>query len=225
MSLLRSLSALAVALQLALLPAFGEETEPASGKDLSEIDLSGAWYVLIHYKDDDSVDKSITKFKDHVWSIEQTENTMTCEEYPFVVFSTDTELYRRAAMEKHLPWEPDESGWASVRESVEVSSRAMKRKRLTGSVEEGYSSLPPLETGGFNTMTFTQSWRVRFAEDSISIEIVDSLGGIGFESMEGATLYEINEQLAPGELRGRFNRDTLHGTFRMVRSKERKVVK
>jgi hypothetical protein len=225
MACLRSLSALAVALQLVISPALGEETEPPSTGKLSEIDLSGVWYVLIHYKDDDSVDKSITKFKDLVWSIEQTPNTMTWEEYPYVFFSDDAELYRRHAMQKHLPWEPTESNLARLRESVKVSSRAVKRKRLTGSVAEGYSSLPPLETGGFNTMTFTQNWRVRFGDERVAIEIVDSLGGVGFESMEGATVYEINEQSSPGELRGRFSRDTLHGTFRMVRSKERKVVK
>ena len=39
--------------------------------NLSQVDLSGHWYVLIHYKDDRSEDPSITKFKDLAWSIDQ----------------------------------------------------------------------------------------------------------------------------------------------------------
>jgi hypothetical protein len=220
------LFALAIAWVLVTAAALSPAAEgEVSAPDLSGVDLSGDWYVLIHYKDDDSADKSITKFLDLAWSIEQTANTMTWEEFPYVMFSGDTDLYRRHAMKEHLPWEPDESGWKRIRESFGVSSRAMKRKRLTGSVGEGYESLPPLTTGGFNTMTFTQSWRVRFAKERIRIEIVDSLGGVGFEEMEGATVYEITERKAPDELRGRYDRDTRHGTFRMVRSKEREVVK
>ncbi len=222
----RSLAALVITwvLATASAPSRGAEGD-SPGTDFGDVALSGDWYVLIHYKDDDSVDKSITKFRDLVWSIEQTPNTMTWEEYPYVMFSGDVEMYRRHAMKEHLPWEPNESSWKRIRESVDVSSRAMKRKRLTGSVGKGYESLPPLTTGGLNTMTFTQSWRIRFEKERIRIEIVDSLGGIGFEEMEGATRYEITERKAPDELRGRFDRDTLHGTFRMVRSKERKVVK
>lgn len=188
-------------------------------------DLSGDWYVLIHYKDDDSKDKSITKFKDIVWSVQQTPNTMTWEEYPFVVFPANVELYRRNAMQKHLPWEPDDRGWERIRQAVEVSSSAMIRKRLTGNPEEGYRSLAPLEVGGFNQMTFTKNWRVRFEKARIRIEVVDSLGALGFEGMEGATVYEVTERVGADELRGRYDRETLHGTFRMVRAKERRVVR
>lgn len=201
--------------------AGSEEQEP----DLTEIDLSGDWYVLVHYKDDDSADKSITKFKDVVWTIEQTPNSMAWEEYPYVVFSDDQELYRRQAMQEHLPWEPDASGWERIREGVEVSSRAMKRKRLKGSVAEGYSSLPALGTGGFTTMTFESTWTVTFEPRALRLEIVDSLSGAGLEGMEGSTVYEVREAAGPDELRGRFDRETLHGKFRMVRSRARRVVK
>lgn len=198
------------------------DTEDA---DLSKVDLAGSWYVLIHYKDDDSVDKSITKFKDLVWTIEQKSDSMSFEEYPYVVFPDNQELLRRSAMIEHLPWEPDDSTWERIREALEVSSRAMKKKRLGGSVADGYSSSAGQKTGGFTTMTFETTWRVRFAPEAIRIEIVDVLGGAGLEGMEGATVYEVRERLGKDELRGRYDRDTLHGTFRMVRSKDRKVVK
>ncbi len=205
-----------------LLGAAGDDAPTES--PLSGVDLSGDWYVLIHYKDDDSVDKSIRKFKDIAWSIQQTENTMTWEEYPYVVFPDGVEFYRRAAMQNHEPWEPHETQWKRIREAVEVSSRAMKRKRLTGSRREGFSSLPPITTGGFNTMTYTTTWKVAFDPERIGIVVTDSLGGSTFEGMEGSTRYAITERVGSDELRGRYDRDTLHGTFRMVRSKERRVV-
>jgi hypothetical protein len=193
--------------------------------DLSKVDLSGNWYVLIHYKDDDSVDKSITKFKDLVWTIEQRSDSMSFEEYPYVIFSENQELLRRHSMIQHLPWEPDDSTWERIREEIGVSARAMKKKKLSGSGADGYSSSAGPKTGGFTTMTFETTWRVRFAPEKIRVEIVDVLGGAGLEGMEGATVYEVRERRGADELRGRFDRDTLHGTFRMVRSKVRKVVK
>ena len=81
----RGLAALVVAWVLTAASAASPEAEgDTAGNDLAGVALSGDWYVLIHYKDDDSVDKSITKFRDLVWSIEQTSNTMTWEEYPYV---------------------------------------------------------------------------------------------------------------------------------------------
>jgi hypothetical protein len=225
MRLLRSLGAVSSLLLAGSLAWASGEKGEASPADLSGVDLSGEWYVLIHFKDDDSTDKSIVKFRDHAWSIEQTANTITWEEYPFLVFPEEQKLQRRHAMIEHLAWEPNARWWARLRESIEVSSRAMKRKRLTGAAKEGFASLPPLDTGGFKTMTYTENWRVQFEEKRIRIEIIDSLGGVGFEGMEGATVYQITERAASDEFRGRFDRDTWHGTFRMVRAKERKVVK
>jgi hypothetical protein len=214
-----------VALLVAPLLLGSGEAEKDEASPLQGVDLSGDWYVLIHYKDDDSVDKSITKFKDVVWSIQQTENTMTWEEYHYVMFPDGIEFYRRAAMENHTAWEPDDSLWDRIRVSVDVSSRGMKRKRLTGSRADGFSSLPPITTGGFQTMTYTTTWKVAFKTEQVRIEVTDSLGGSSFQGMEGATLYEVTTLESPDEFTGRYDRDTLHGTFRMVRSKERKVVK
>ena len=202
---------------------------PAAGEpaDLSKLDLGGDWYVLIHYKDDRSEDRSITKFKDMGWTVEQSPNTLTWEEYPYVMFDENTELIRRHAMVEHLPWEPDESALSDLREHVDVSSRAMKRKRMTGNFEKGFRSLPPIVSGGLNTMTFTRTWTVSFAPELVRIQIVDSLSSdsdlIG--AIEGATSFEITEKTNENEYRGRYDDDSRRGTFRMLRSSERRVVK
>ena len=196
------------------------------GFDFTGADLTGDWYVLIHYKDDRSVDKSITKFKDFAWSIAQREGGMTWESYPYVMFGDETELVRRSAMMKHKFWEPDERLWQRIKTTLNVSSRAAERKRLDGSVEKGFKSLAPIQTGGLNTMSFTRNWHVTFVPEKVNLVITDSLsGGIGLGGMEEDTVFEITERIDAGEFRGRWDADTKRGTFRMVRSAERKVVK
>jgi hypothetical protein len=222
-SILRVLLAPLVAIGLA---AGVVAEEGREGADFSDADLSGDWYVLIHYKDDRSEDKSIVKFKDFAWSIEQRDKTMTWEHYPYVVFDDETELVRRAAMTKHKNWEPDDGLWAKIRKSLEVSSRAADRKRLTGSTGEGFKSLAPITTGGLNTMSFTRNWDVSFHPENVRIVITDALsGGAGLSGMEESILYEIREKVSQDEYRGFWDGNTKRGQFRMVRSAERKVVK
>jgi hypothetical protein len=225
-------SRVVLGIQLALL-CFGvagslADTAPekTAERDFTKLDLSGEWYVLIHYKDKRSEDESLTKFKDFAWSVQQTEDRLVWVKYPYVLFDEELELVRRHAMTEHLPWEPDEVGWKSIREAIEVSSRAMTRKRLSGSVEEGFKSLSSLSAGGMNTLTFSRNWDVSFGESKVRIEIVDALSGTeGLAGMEEASVFEIQEQVASDELRGRWREETRHGTFRMVRTRERRVVK
>jgi hypothetical protein len=221
----RWLASLVVA-ALAVGPAPGATAADAPATDFTKLDLSGSWYVLIHYKDAQSEDKSITKFKDFVWTVEQTANTLTWEHYPYVMFGEDAELVRRQAMRGHTAWEPDDALWTQLKTAVEVSSRALARKRLTGSVAQGWKSLAPLGSGGLNTMSFTRNWDVSMKPDRVSIVIVDSLSGTaGLGGMEEATTYEIRERVGDGELRGSYEEGDKRGTFRMVRSAERRVVK
>lgn len=214
------------ALAIRLVLACGLLGSPALAADLSSVDLSGDWYVLLRFKDSKSEDKSIVKFKDFAWTIEQTANTLTWEYYPYVVFDDDTENYRKHAWTNHLYWEPSEDQWAALKASLPVSSRAMTRKRMKGSVEEGYRSLPPLTSGGFNTMTYSKEWEVTWAPEKVRILIIDSLSGAGgLEGMDEATLYEVTERPGEGELRGTYKEGTKSGTFRMVRCAERQIVK
>lgn len=218
----RAIAALCLSLGLALsAPAAG-----AADTDFSKADLNGSWYVLIHYTDAGAENKDAKRFKDFAWTVEQTANTLTWEYYPFVFFGEDSELVRRQAMKEATPWEPSASEWAAVRQAVDVSSRALQRKRMTGSTEQGFKSLAPLGSGGLNTMSFSRNWDVTFKPEKVSIVIVDSLSGSGgLEGMEEAITYEINERVSADEYRGTYTEGDKRGTLRMVRSAERRVVK
>ena len=213
----RRASSMAVAL---LLLAGG-----ARADDLRRIDLSGEWYVLLHYSDSRSRDAGLTKFKDFAWSIEQGEAKIAWKTNPYVIFDEGTEVTRRHKMRAHEPWQPEGMVLGLLRDHMDVSSRAETSKRLRGTSEQGFRSLPAIGGGGARTLTFSRDWTVTFAQDRVAIRVVDSLGGSDLlGEMEEATLYEITE-VSPGELHGSYAEGMKSGTLRMIRSKERRVVK
>ncbi len=199
----------------------------ARAEDLSKLDLTGDWYVLVHYKDSRSEDKSITKFKDFAWSIEAGENKLTIQSYPYVVFDKGSEELRRFAMRSHQVWQPEGGVLDALRTNLDVASRAMKSKRLKGNHEKGFASPPPMGSGGAMTMSFTQIWKIAFLPEKVRILVTDSLSG-GSEmlgEMEEAIIYEITDKTPEGDLIGRYSEDTKQGSLRLIRSKERRVVK
>ena len=197
---------------------------PVATADMTELDLSGNWYVIVDYKDAKSTDKSITKFRDFVWTVKQGQKRIEWRTYPYVLFDEDTEGIRRHAQMEHLHWEPTERLWGKIREKVEVGSRAATRKTLIGSVAEGFSSESP-ETAGLNTLSFTRDWKVKFSAKTVRIQIVDSLsGGVGLESMDEATVFALQRTEGPDEIRGTWREGSKRGTFRMVRSAEREII-
>ncbi len=215
---------LLVAPALALLATGPQGVAPAQG--LQSLDLSGEWYVLLHYKDSKSADPSITKFKDLSWSIRQDEQQIVWKENPYVIFDEGTEVERRYKMRAHEPWQPEGLVLGLLRKHVDVSERAERSKRLRGSVDEGFRSLPPISTGAANTLSFTRDWKLDFGEDKVRIVIVDSLGGSELlGEMEEATVFEITERGPDDELLGTYSEGTKSGTLRMIRSNERRVVK
>ena len=215
---MRTTLGLLALLSLLTSPLLGSEAE-----SLKSVDLSGDWYVLIHYKDSKSQNPSITKFKDFAWSIQQSADRIEWEHYPYVIFGEELELARRHAMTEHLAWEPDDATWQKIRKSIRVSSRAKTKKKLRGGIEAGYES-GSTGGGGLNTLTFSRHWSVGFQDAKITVKVVDSLsGGEGLASMEEATVYEIVERKSSDELRGTWREGSRKGQLRMVRSQNRRV--
>ncbi len=197
----------------------------ADESDLASLDLSGRWYVLIHYKDDRSADESLVKFKDFAWSVKQEDGKVEWENFPYVLFSEDQELVRKEAMRQHSGWQPSEALWSRIRERIGVSSRAAAKKTLRGSREKGFESLPPMGMGGANTLSFSRDWKLTFAPEKVRVQITDSLsGGAGLEGMEDSIVYEITERVSDGDLRGEFTEPHKRGTLRMVRTQKLEVL-
>jgi hypothetical protein len=198
----------------------------AGAADLSKLDLTGEWYVLITYKDSRSEDKALVHFKDAGWSIKQEPARLVVEEFPYVVFDEGTEEVRKAAMRGHTGWQPEGVILGNLKEHLDVSSRAARKKQLSGDVAAGMKSGADsgAKTGNMN---FTRNWEVTWAPAKVRIQIVDSLGGGGamLGDMEEAAVYEVTAQPAPDELTGTWVEGEKSGTLRMIRSRERRVVK
>jgi hypothetical protein len=190
---------------------------------LSNLDLSGEWYVLIHYKDASSEDKLITKFKDFAWSIRQQPAKLELDEYPYVLFDEGTEEIRRADMRGHKPWQPEGLVLDALLQHVDVSTRAMRSKALEGSTKSGMKSLAPAGSSGSGTMNFVRNWdvpgRQRCAPSSTHSRQHDAGG------MEEASVFEIKERPSADELRGSWSEGDKSGSLRMIRAKERRVLK
>lgn len=199
----------------------------ARAADLSKLDLSGEWYVLITFKDSRAEDKSLTNFKDFGWSIQQEPTRLVVEEFPYVIFDEGTEGVRKAAMRGHTGWQPEGVILDNLREHVDVSTRASRKKQLTGDFGSGMKS--GADTGGAKTgtMSFTRNWEVTWSPEKVRIQIVDSLGGGNamLGDMEEASAYEVTAQPSPGELTGTWAEGEKSGTLRLIRAKERRVVK
>ena len=199
----------------------------ASAEDLSKLDLSGEWYVLVHYKDASSENKDATHFKDYGWSIKQEAKGLSVEEFPYVMFDEGTEEVRRAAMRGTNAWSPEGTVLDVLKEHMDVSSRAARKKSLSGDFASGMKS----EAGRgakSGSVDFTRDWTVSWAPAEVQIKIVDSLGGGGnsmLGAMEEASVYQIKAHPAPEELSGTWSEGDKSGTLRMIRSKERRVVK
>ena len=199
---------------------------PAAAADLSKLDLSGDWYVLILYKDARSEDKNLVHLKDMAWNVQQDAGKMTVTEFPYVVFDEGSEEIRKAAMRKHESWQPEGLVLDTLREHVDVSERAKRSKTLTGDVASGMKSESGGGKGGGKTVDFSRNWDVTWAPAKVQIQIVDSLGGSSMlGEMEEASVFSITGEPAPGELTGTWSEGEKSGSLRMIRAKEHRVVK
>ncbi len=206
----------------ALLFACAVLARGAQASDLSALDLSGEWYVLVHFRDDRSEEASIEKFDDFAWSIQHSDGKLRLKNFPYVMFTEEQERVRREAMRQHRHWAPTPGMWGRIQKSIKVSSRAASTKTLRGSRGQSYESLPPMGGGSANTISFTRDWKISFSPERIEIRITDSLsGGMGMEGMEDSIFYVVTEQAADGDLRGTYREPHKKGTFRMVRSAKR----
>jgi len=199
---------------------------PAAAADLSKLDLSGDWYVLILYKDSRSEDKTLVHLKDLAWSVQQETGKMTVTEFPYVVFDEGSEEIRRAAMRKHESWQPEGLVLDTLKEHVDVSERAKRSKTLTGDFASGMKSSDAGGKGGGKTVDFSRNWDVTWAPAKVQIQIVDSLGGNAMlGDMSEASVFLITDQPAAGELTGTWSEGEKSGSLRMIRAKEHRVVK
>lgn len=183
------------------------------------VDLTGTWYVLIHYTDDTSGKPDQQRWDERVWRFERQGDALAWTEWPIVNFDDDTGRFVREG--GHLSralgaFEPNAAQRAEIQSGLEVNPRGKKTKRLRGSDGQGWSSGGSAGGASANILTYVETWSIGGGPEKPTFTRTDSLAGGGVESLDGKTIYT-TELAQDGELRGRFERDgTRHGTFRMI---------
>lgn len=187
----------------------------------SAVDLSGTWYVLVHYTDDASGKPDAMRWEDRIWVFERSGDGLSWTDYPIVVFADESgrfERSRRGMSRVVGAWEPSPEQLSQIRSGLEVNTRGSKVKTLAGSDAQGWKSVASATPQSANTLTYVESWGVRDVTGNPVFLRSETLGGAGIDSLEGGTRYE-TQSVGDAELRGRFDRDgSRRGTFRMLRA-------
>lgn len=204
-----------------LLCAFAGLLASATPAAADPVDLTGTWYVLVHYKDDVSGNPDAMRWEDRIWVFSRDGDKLEWKDYPIVVFQDDDGRFERTS--RHYarvvaPWEPNPGQLAQIHSGLEINERGSKRKTLVGSDAAGWKSLANAKPQGAGYVTYTETWGIKDAAGRPVFLRNESLGSADMGSLDGGTVFK-TESTAGGELRGSFERDgTRHGTFRMLRA-------
>ncbi|MEE2677262.1 MAG: hypothetical protein VX546_01665 [Myxococcota bacterium] len=210
----RALTAAAVAALALVLP----------GVAAAELDLTGSWHVLVHYRDDATNHPERDRWLDRLWVFEEKNGKLYWTEYPIVVFSDETGRFERRSSGQYARvlgnWEPSELQLANIQAGLQTNSRGSKKKKLKGSDAEGWKSTYRARPGSASVVTYQENWSVDDATGLPVFTQEDVMSSVRTETLEGVTRYATQGVENGGEiLVGTYARDgTRHGTFRMTRS-------
>ncbi|HVP28887.1 MAG TPA: hypothetical protein VMW35_06965 [Myxococcota bacterium] len=195
------------------------------------LDLTGTWYVLVHYTDDTAHDPKQQRWDDRLWTFEAKGDQLEWSEYAIVVFNDESGRFERLggnqASRVVAAWEPNAHQLAQIGSGLEYNTRGAKKKVLRGSAAQGWrSGSAGASPAGANVLSYTETWTIDDPSGLPTFTRDDALGGGGSETLEGRTQYRAESIDADGVIHGKFERDgTRHGTFRMYPSGQAAVTK
>ena len=191
---------------------------------VAEVDLTGSWHVLVHYKDESTSHPERERWLDRLWVFEEKNGKLYWTEYPIVVFADETGRFERRSSGQYArvlgSWEPSDSQLANIQAGLQVNSRGSKKKKLKGSDAKGWASTYRARPGSASVITYQENWSVTGEEGLPVFLQEDVMSSARTETLEGTTRYKTRAVESAGDvLVGSYERDgTRHGSFRMTRS-------
>ena len=203
---------------LAASPVLAEDEAAAP-----EVDLTGTWHVLIHYRDADAADTEVLRWDDRIWVFERKGSRLRWTEYPIVVFGDRTGRFERSAHGQRRvlhAWEPNAAQARQIEQGLEFNTRGSKSKSLRRKRSGDWQSAGAAQVRSASIVGYHEVWSIELASGVPTFVRDDVLGSERAEAMSGRTLYR-GRAVSPDGNRvdGDFARDeSRRGTFQMVRA-------
>lgn len=200
----------------------GRASAEASGGE--PVDLTGTWYVLIHYQDPKTANPDAMRWKDLVWVFAKKGTRLEWTEYPIVAFEDTTGRFERIGGNPRsrvlAAWEPNPEQRKTIDDGPHVNPRGMRVKTMTGSSERGWTSPRRRSTTSAMVMSYQENLTIEALDGLPRFVREDVVGNMATTGSGGGTRYEV-ESIERGGRRlvGRYERDgRQRGTFRMWRT-------
>lgn len=189
------------------------------------VDILGAWYVLVHYRDTKTANPNADRWLDLVWVFSIKGSRLEWQQYPLVVFEDTSGRFEAIPGNPRArslrAWEPNSAQLAVIDGGPHVNPRGARTKSLRGSPERGWKTVDRTSGGmGANVIGYSESLRIEQPTTLPVFVRTDTLGNAYKTSGEGATIYETTEVRDGGNtLIGRYERDGhKQGVFRLLRT-------
>jgi len=194
------------------------------------VDLTGTWFVLIHYTDSATANPDADRWEDKVWKIEKKGSRLQWTEYPIVVFDDGSGRFGRVGGNARArllrKWEPNEGQMREILEGPRVNSRGSKTKTLRGSPKRGYASTSRSRSVSAMTVGYEETWTIEkpaelpvfVRDDALGAESALATGSD--DVVSGRTRYATLEISEDGNLlTGEYARDdNKRGSFKLIRA-------
>lgn len=188
------------------------------------IDVTGTWFVLIHYSDPESAHPEATRWKDLVWVFARKGTRLEWTEYSIVVFEDPTGRFEAIAGNPRSRvlkgWKPTLAQLETLEKGPRVNPRGSRVKTLSGSDARGWRSSGRRPQMSASVMGYHETLSIEELAGLPVFKRSDSVGRGHSEQAGGTTRYQVTEvRLDGSRLVGLYDRDgRLEGRFEMRRT-------
>ena len=174
--------------------------------------LSGHWYVLIHYRDSSGLEPGPVLWDDEVWRFAQGPAGIRWTRYPHVAFEDETGRVERLSSGEEGrtigPWRPNQSQRSEIEKGLELDHFERTEKWLRGSAKGDYRSQASSRSASASAVSFVAEWSITAKADGPIFRRRDRLDSARARSAEGETAFETQWVSDEADaMRGVFRRD------------------
>jgi hypothetical protein len=186
------------------------------------LDVTGAWHLLVHYRDLRSAQPELPQWEDRLIVLEPDGDGLRFRDYPIVRFEDAAGRFESLGGEPARVlafWEPSAAQRAEIERGLRVDARGATEKRLRP-VPGGWSSRRARAGDSLRFVGFESVVELDVAGPAPRLVVTDTLGSAAAQAAEGRTEYRGERVSADGRsIEGRYERDGRRvGSFRMTRA-------